>query len=100
MKNKVFKLLLCTMLIAAMLFQLPAIAEEKTVLQVLGYNASFDPNADPIAKEIEEVTGYKVEYYMLPAENADEKLNVELSSGSNYDILMLLSSQYHKLVGQ
>ena len=100
MKNKVFKLLLCTMLIAAMLFQLPAIAEEKPVLQVLGYNASFDPNADPIAKEIEEVTGYKVEYYMLPAENADEKLNVELSSGSNYDILMLLSSQYHKLVGQ
>ena len=73
---------------------------EKPVLRILGYNASFDPNADPIAKEIEDTTGYHVEYFMLPAENADEKLNVELSSSSNYDIVMLLASQYHKLVGQ
>lgn len=73
---------------------------EKPVLKVLGYNASFDPNEDLMAEEIEKTTGYKVEYYMLPVENADEKLNIELSSGSKYDILKLLSSQYFKIVGQ
>lgn len=74
--------------------------EEKPVLKVLGYNASFDPNEDLMASEIEKVTGYQVEYYMLPMENADEKLNIELSSGSKYDILNLLSDQYFKIVGQ
>ena len=82
------------------LVNVSAESTEKPVLRILGYNASFDPNADPIAKEIEDTTGYHVEYFMLPAENADEKLNVELSSSSNYDIVMLLASQYHKLVGQ
>jgi len=75
-------------------------AEVKPTLRILGYNASFDPNTDLMASEIEKATGYKAEYFMLPAENADEKLNIELSSGSNYDIVMLLASQYYKLVGQ
>jgi putative aldouronate transport system substrate-binding protein len=74
--------------------------EEKPTLRILGYNASFDPNTDLMASEIAKSTGYSAEYFMLPAENADEKLNIELSSGSNYDIVMLLSSQYYKLVGQ
>ncbi len=72
----------------------------KPVLKVLGFNAGFDPNKDIMASAIEEATGYKVEYFMLPAENADEKLNIELSSGNSYDILKLSTSQYFKLVGQ
>lgn len=36
---------------------------------------------------------------MLPAENAEEKLNVELASGSNYDV-MLTANQYYQLVGR
>lgn len=73
---------------------------EKPTLKVLGFNAGFDPNKDIMASAIEEATGYHVEYSMLPAENADEKLNIELSSGSNYDIVKLTTSQYFKLVDQ
>lgn len=99
--RKRLRTLVVMMLVILMTASCLALADEtKPTLKVLGYNASFDPNADPIAREIEEITGYKAEYFMLPAQNADEKLNVELSSGSSYDILMLLASQYHKLVGQ
>ena len=99
--RKGLKALLAMLLALIMVTPCLALAgETKPTLKVLGYNASFDPNADPIAKEIEDRTGYKAEYFMLPAQNANEKLNVELSSGSSYDILMLLASQYHKLVGQ
>lgn len=73
---------------------------EKPALKVLGFNAAFDPNKDLNAAEIEKVTGYKVEYFMLPAENADEKLNIDLSSGSSYDIIKITSKQYYQLVGQ
>ncbi|NCB36719.1 MAG: extracellular solute-binding protein, partial [Clostridia bacterium] len=69
-------------------------------LRMLGFNASFDPNEDINAKEVEKVTGYHVEYSMLPAENAEEKLNVELASGSNYDIIKLTANQYYQLVGR
>ena len=40
-------------------------------LKRLGYNTAFDPNTDINAKVMEESTGYHVEYFMLPAENAD-----------------------------
>lgn len=72
----------------------------KPTLKVLSFNAAFDPNADIMAKEIEEATGYHVEYSMLPVENADEKLNIELSSGANYDIVKLSTAQYFKMVEQ
>jgi len=75
-------------------------AEEKPTLKVLAFNAAFDANEDVNAKAVEEVTGYHVEYSMLPAENADEKLNIELASGSNYDIIKLTANQYFQLVGR
>ncbi len=76
------------------------LSQEKPTLKVLGFNAAFDPNEDINAADIEKVTGYHVEYFMLPAENADEKLNIELSSGTNYDIIKISSNQYYQLVGQ
>ena len=36
----------------------------------------FDPKTEYVAKYIEERTGFHVEYELLPAENADEKLNL------------------------
>lgn len=68
-------------------------------LKRLGYNVAFDPNEDIGAKIIEEATGYQAEWYMLPAENADEKLLVEVGSG-NYDAVNVNVNQWRTLVAQ
>lgn len=73
---------------------------EKPVLKYLGYNTSFDPNTEPLAKIYEETTGYKVEYNVLPAENANEKLLMEVSSGANYDVLNVSVPQFQTLLAQ
>ncbi len=72
----------------------------KPELKYLGYNVSFDPNTDPMAKVYEEKTGYKVNYNVLPAENADEKLLMEVASGANYDVLQVSVSQFQTLLSQ
>lgn len=68
-------------------------------LKRLGYNVAFDPNTDINAGILEEVTGYKVEYSMLPSENADEKLLMEASSGV-YDAINVSPNQFRTLVDQ
>jgi len=80
----------------------PQAQEQLPTLKVLSFYANFDPNKNPQKALIEEVTGYKVEYFMLPqdAEKADEKLNITVASGSEYDILKLRPYQYYRLVKQ
>lgn len=71
------------------------------VLKQLGpFQANFDPNNDPTAEAIEEMTGYQVEYSMLPQDGAEQRLNMELASGTDYDILRLDPSYFTNLVGQ
>src|SRR5690606_11461618 len=72
----------------------------KSTLKVLGFNAPFDPNKSVMAKDIEDTTGYKVEYFMLPSENPDQKLNIEIASRADYDILALSPSQFYTLASQ
>jgi len=72
----------------------------KPELKVLAFNVGFDPNNDPVAKDIETTTGYKVNYTLLPKDNPEEKLNIEIASGSNYDILTLNPNQFYTLVAQ
>ncbi|HML49255.1 MAG TPA: extracellular solute-binding protein, partial [Clostridia bacterium] len=67
-----------------------------TLKYLMGYTAT-DPNEEPPAKKIEELTGYKVIYYNLPSEGADEKLNLELSSGAEYDIIRMTVNQFRTL---
>jgi putative aldouronate transport system substrate-binding protein len=74
--------------------------EEKPTIKILGFYANLDPNDDPLLKEIEEKTGYKVEYSMLPQDNPSEKLNLEVASGTNYDILILDPDQFRQLASQ
>lgn len=69
-------------------------------LKRLGYNVAFDPNTDINAKILEESTGYKVEYFMLPAENADEKLLMDVAGGANYDSLNVNINQFRTLMSQ
>ncbi|WP_139994201.1 extracellular solute-binding protein [Paenibacillus paridis] len=66
-------------------------------LTMLMQYSLFDPNADPVAKNIEEATGYKVTYEMLPAESSDEKLNLMVANKQNFDIMKLGSAQFYKL---
>lgn len=73
---------------------------EKPVLKYLGYNVSFDPNTDIMAGIYEETTGYKVEYHVLPAENADEKLLMDVSSGADYDVMQVSVPQFQTLLAQ
>ena len=42
-------------------------------LSFLGQSLDFDPNADVMVGAIEEKTGYKVNYTMLPSDSPDEK---------------------------
>jgi len=73
--------------------------EKKPTLKILNFYANFDPNENSIKKDIEERTGYSLEFFMLPqdAEKADEKLNIAISSGAEYDILKLRPYQYYRL---
>ncbi len=83
--------------------QAAAVVEQPLpALKVLSFYANFDPNKNPQKSIIEEVTGYQVEYFMLPqdTEKADEKLNITIASGSDYDILKLRPYQYYRLVKQ
>ena len=74
---------------------------ELPTLKVLGpFLANFDPATDPTTTAIEEMTGYHVEYSMLPQDGAEQRLNMELASGADYDILRLDPKFYTNLVGQ
>ncbi|GIP37777.1 sugar ABC transporter substrate-binding protein [Paenibacillus sp. J31TS4] len=72
----------------------------KPELRQLGFARNFDPNSDPVAKFLEEKTGYKVKYETLPLENADDKLNLLMANKEPYDILKLSGSQYNRLAAQ
>ncbi|MNI07922.1 Lipoprotein LipO precursor [compost metagenome] len=48
-----------------------------------------DYNTYPVAKVIEEKTGYKVQYDMLPQDKADDKLNLLIASGEPYDYVFI-----------
>lgn len=48
-----------------------------------------DYNTYPVAKVIEEKTGYKVQYDMLPQDKSDDKLNLLIASGEPYDYVFM-----------
>ncbi|SEB53558.1 extracellular solute-binding protein [Paenibacillus sp. GP183] len=57
----------------------------------------FDPNAEVVAKFLNEKTGYKVTYDMLPVENPDDKLNLLMANKEKYAFMLLSGPQYSKL---
>lgn len=84
-------------LILAMLLLLglvPAMAEVPALkgpgnvtLKRLGGNVGFDVNANYMVPIIKQATGYDVEYFALPAQQADEKLMMEVAGGADYDVV-------------
>ncbi|WP_010274624.1 extracellular solute-binding protein [Paenibacillus senegalensis] len=74
--------------------------EAKPALRMLSFVRSFDPNQDPVAKMLEEETGYKVDYYTLPIENTDDHLNLLMANRENYDVMKLTPNQFRMLAEQ
>lgn len=61
--------------------------EVKPTLRVLSSYQKEDYNTYPVAKVLEERTGYHVEYEMLPSDNPQDKLNLLMASGESYDVI-------------
>ena len=70
----------------------PILSGEKPELNILTYYTTFSMPEQPAYKVVEEMTGYKVNWFNLPQENPDEKLLLEISGGTSYDLLMRMSS--------
>ena len=69
-------------------------------LKRLGGNVGFDVNTDYMVPVIEEATGYQVEYFSLPAENADQKLLMEVAGGADYDVVNVNVNLWRTLMAQ
>jgi putative aldouronate transport system substrate-binding protein len=69
-------------------------------LKRLGGNVSFDVNADYMVPVIKKATGYDVTYFSLPAENADEKLLMDVAGGADYDVVNVNVNQWRTLMAQ
>ncbi len=65
---------------------------EKPELKILTAYQPYNFNEQPGTKLEEEMTGYKVNWFGLPQENADEKLFLEISGGESYDLLLRIGS--------
>ena len=97
--KKVLSLVLVLML--ALSIVASASAELKgpgnVTLKRLGYTCPWDVNNDYMVPIMEESTGYKVDYYALPAEDALNKLVAEVSGGADYDVVNLEIAQWRVL---
>ncbi|GIP35251.1 extracellular solute-binding protein [Paenibacillus sp. J2TS4] len=70
---------------------------EKPQLRQLMPFDRFDPNKEPVAAYLKEATGYDVKYEQLPAENADEKLNLLMANQESYDFMKIAKNQFARL---
>lgn len=98
MKKTVVLLLTLALLISAAPLSLAG--EAPPTLKVLGTYNGHDPNNDATAAAIEEKTGYHVEYFMLPSENALDNLLLQIASGESYDILRVTEQMYLELLSR
>lgn len=69
----------------------PFLTGEKPEINILTYYTGYNMEEQPSYKVVEDMTGYKVKWFNLPQENADEKLLLEIAGGSSYDLLMRMS---------
>lgn len=63
--------------------------EQKPGLRVLNIWQKDDYNTYPVAKVIEDKTGYHVDYEMLPQDKPQDKLNLLMASGEPYDLITI-----------
>jgi putative aldouronate transport system substrate-binding protein len=65
----------------------PANSEVKPQLKSLQIWQKDDYNTYPVAKVLEDKTGYKVQYDMLPQDKPQDKLNILVASAEPYDAI-------------
>jgi putative aldouronate transport system substrate-binding protein len=80
--------------------QVPPLAETKPVLKMIIQYTAADMNNDPAKKRMEELTGYTTEFEVLPVDNPNTQLMLEVSSGTDANILRVTSEQYGLLKAQ
>ncbi|MDR6553430.1 extracellular solute-binding protein [Paenibacillus qinlingensis] len=66
-----------------------AAAGPKPTLKALQIWQKDDYNTYPVAKMLEEKTGYKVQYDMLPQDKPEDKLNLLMSTNEPYDAVTI-----------
>lgn len=71
--------------------------EVKPAIRMIMQYGVYDPSKEFTSKLISEKTGYEVQYEMLPAENADEKLNLLVANKEDFDVMKLNSAQFYSL---
>ncbi len=100
MKSKRFLSLWLAVLLVLGVVSLPAALASESLpeLKVLGTYNGHDPNNDPTATAIEEKTGYKVTYSMLPSENGPQNLYMQIASGADFDIVRSGPDEFRTLV--
>jgi putative aldouronate transport system substrate-binding protein len=97
MSKRMVALLLAALLVISAIPALAADADKPT-LKILTYYLAFDPYEQPAYGIEEEMTGYKVEWYTLPSDNADQTLMLQIAGGEQYDLMLRLSpAQYSEL---
>lgn len=102
--KKTLSLFLATLFIlslvpAVSLADVPALKGPGNVtLKRLGGNVGFDVNTNYMVPVMEEATGYKVEYFALPAQQADEKLMMEVAGGADYDVVNVNVTRWRTLM--
>ncbi|OPA80941.1 ABC transporter substrate-binding protein [Paenibacillus selenitireducens] len=69
-----------------------ATTEPKSDLKTLQIWQKDDYNTYPVAKYLEQKTGYKVQYDMLPQDKPEDKLNILIASGEPYDAITIYGS--------
>lgn len=89
-----------SLLVVVLVMMVSMVGQAQVVIRHMGNWDAFDPNADVVAQAIEDVTGYKVEYSMLPVENMNEVLSLRVSNAGAYDSLKLNANQYNMLTAQ
>lgn len=74
------------------------LADVKPSLKVLGSSSTSDLNATTEAKVIQEATGYTVEFFGLPAENANQALMLTMANDNDYDMVTMNQTQFSTLM--
>ncbi|MCQ2453801.1 MAG: extracellular solute-binding protein [Clostridia bacterium] len=67
-------------------------------LKRLSYTCPWDPNNDYMVPIMKEATGYDVDFYALPSNDADNKLMLEVGGGADYDIVTVNINQWRMLL--
>lgn len=95
-------LIAMTMVFANAAAEQPAVeeVEEDVTLKALLYNISYDPLEMQEYKDIEALTGQKVEFSILPSENSTESLVLKIANKEPFDYIVNLganTSWFHTL---